>query len=109
MDGLLELSLFHKRHGGNPDPDGWIYDLIVSRLKMPDESPAGRGCGMARGGTRPDRDGLCRDSGRSLKRQSLLFADKLNQMFGLIEIFLVFKIIETCSQFFKRLFIIFYL
>lgn len=40
VDGLLELSLFHKRHGGNPDPDGWIYDLIVSRLKRPDESPA---------------------------------------------------------------------
>lgn len=40
VDGLLELSLFHKRHGGNPDPDGWIYDLIVSRLVKPDESPA---------------------------------------------------------------------
>lgn len=40
VDGLLDLSLFHKRHGGNPDPDGWIYDLIVSRLVKPDESPA---------------------------------------------------------------------
>jgi hypothetical protein len=40
VDGLLEFSLFHKRHGGNPDPDGWIFDLIVSRLKLPNESPA---------------------------------------------------------------------
>ena len=40
VDGLLELALFHKRHGGNPDPDGWIFDLIVSRLKLPNESPA---------------------------------------------------------------------
>ena len=40
LEGLLELSLFHKRNGGNPDPEGWIYSLIESRLTMPDESPA---------------------------------------------------------------------
>jgi hypothetical protein len=40
VDGLLDLAWFHKRHGGNPDPDGWIFDLIVSRLKLPNESPA---------------------------------------------------------------------
>ncbi len=40
VDGLLELALYQKRHGGNPDPDGWIFDLIVSRLKLSNESPA---------------------------------------------------------------------
>ncbi len=40
VEGLLELALFHKRDGGNPDPDGWIYDLIASRLKFSNESPA---------------------------------------------------------------------
>lgn len=40
VDGLLELALFNKKNGGDPDPDGWIYDLIVDRLKMLDESPA---------------------------------------------------------------------
>lgn len=40
VDGLLELALFQKRHGGNPDPDGWIFNLIVNRLTLPNESPA---------------------------------------------------------------------
>lgn len=40
VDGLLDLALFHKRHGGDPDPEGWIFDLIVNRLKLPNESPA---------------------------------------------------------------------
>lgn len=40
LEGLLELSMFNKRKGGDPDPEGWIYDLIESRLISPDESPA---------------------------------------------------------------------
>jgi hypothetical protein len=40
FEGLLKLALFHKRNGGNPDPEDWIFDYIVSRLKLADESPA---------------------------------------------------------------------
>ena len=40
VEGLLDLALFHKRHGGNPDPDDWIFDYIVGRLKLANESPA---------------------------------------------------------------------
>ncbi len=40
VEGLFELALFHKRRCGNPDPEGWIFDLILSRLKLPNESQA---------------------------------------------------------------------
>ena len=40
VDGLLQFSLFHKRKSANPDPEGWIYDLIISRLQNNTESPA---------------------------------------------------------------------
>lgn len=40
VEGLFELALFHKRRSGNPDPEGWIFDLILSRLKWPNESQA---------------------------------------------------------------------
>jgi hypothetical protein len=40
VEGLFELALFHKRRSGNPDPEGWIFDLILSRLKLPNESQA---------------------------------------------------------------------
>lgn len=40
VEGLLHLALFHKRHVGNPDPDDWIFDFIVGRLILANESPA---------------------------------------------------------------------
>jgi hypothetical protein len=40
VDGLLQFSLFHKRKSGNPDPEDWIYNLIISCLQKIDESPA---------------------------------------------------------------------
>jgi len=40
VEGLFELARFHKRRSGNPDPEGWIFDLILSRLKLPNESQA---------------------------------------------------------------------
>jgi len=40
LEGLLELCLFNKQRGGDPDPEGWIYNFIESRLIMPEESPA---------------------------------------------------------------------
>jgi len=40
VDGLLQFSLFHKRKSGNPDPEDWIYNLIISCFQKIDESPA---------------------------------------------------------------------